>query len=94
MKIYPKVLSSESFFNFNVAQCFILEWAMFCFKVKVRRENELNALKEEIQGMQKRFQELISQARMESDQRIQECEELRMQVKFIYILKLVEIECF
>ena len=30
--------------------------------------------------MQKRFQDLLNQARMEGDMKIQECEELRMHV--------------
>ena len=40
------------------------------------------SLKEEMEAMQKRFQELLNQARIETDIKIQECEELRMHVGF------------
>ena len=36
--------------------------------------------------MQKRFQELLNQARMETDVKIQECEELRMHVGFQIVM--------
>jgi len=49
-------------------------------EVKSRKENELTSVKDEMLTMQKRFQELLNQARMETDVKIQECEELRMHV--------------
>ena len=62
------------FFNF----CF----EIFYFQAKNRRDNELNSLKEEMQAKEKRYQELLNQARIETDMKIQECEELRMHVSF------------
>ncbi|XP_066930488.1 centrosomal protein of 83 kDa-like [Clytia hemisphaerica] len=47
---------------------------------KRRRENELHMIRDEIKCVQNRCQELVSQARQERDQKIDECEELRMKV--------------
>eukprot|EP00795_Rhopilema_esculentum_P012473 gene12473-3152_t len=47
---------------------------------KTKQDNAMKASKEELHLMQQRFQELINQARLESDQKIQECEELKIHV--------------
>eukprot|EP00794_Sanderia_malayensis_P005390 gene5390-6063_t len=48
--------------------------------VKSRRENELIALQDEVQVMQKKFQDVLNQTRTDCDRKTQECEELRMQI--------------
>ena len=50
-----------------------------------RKEAEVSAMKEESQLMQERFQDLLNQAKTDRDAKIQECEELRMQVNRIGI---------
>ena len=68
----------------------IVQFLLFCFEIfyfqaKNRRDNELNSLKEEMQAKEKRYQELLNQARIETDMKIQECEELRMHVSFQFM---------
>ena len=55
-------------------------WFLFICQDKRRRENEVQIVREEMKSLQHRCQELVSQARQERDQKIDECEELRMQV--------------
>ena len=68
---------------------FVLNLVYNC-QAKNRKENELTSVKDEMLTMQKRFQELLNQARMETDMKIQECEELRMHVGF----QIMVSQCF
>lgn len=54
-------------------------------KQNERSERAAVEAKEEIKEVQRQCQEIVTKARAEKDSKIQECEELRLQVKLIII---------